>query len=175
MQIKQLPDEVWLPVMGYENDYLVSNYSRVLSIKFNKEVLLIPSVITKKKRYKKISLLLNGKRKYFNIHRLSAINFVPNPLKLPEVNHKDKDRENNHTSNFEWATNRENNRHKHKNGAYTSSFMGVTYYPRYKKWRSVIFHNKKQKTLGYYLTEEQAAEAYQKYCIDNGISLKYVA
>jgi hypothetical protein len=40
-----------------------------------------------------------------------ALHFIPNPENKPEVNHKDGDRTNCHSSNLEWATGSENKLH----------------------------------------------------------------
>ena len=56
------------------------------------------------KGYKKITL--SGKKWY--IHRLVAILWIDNPDNKPQVNHKDKNKLNNHYSNLEWCTNIEN-------------------------------------------------------------------
>lgn len=62
------------------------------------------------KGYKIVSLKMKGVRKWKKcyIHRLVAIAFIPNPKNLPEVNHKDEDKSNNHISNLEWVTRVEN-------------------------------------------------------------------
>ena len=44
----------------------------------------------------------------FKIHRLVAVMFIPNPDKLPVVNHKDDNRENNKVSNLMWCTQKTN-------------------------------------------------------------------
>lgn len=50
------------------------------------------------------------------IHRLVAESFLSNPLNLPEVNHKDGDKTNNHVSNLEWVSSSDNKRHAHSMG-----------------------------------------------------------
>lgn len=57
-----------------------------------------------------------SKRKNFYVHRLVALTFLPNPQKLPEVNHKDGIKSNNDVYNLEWVTRKENVRHAFKNG-----------------------------------------------------------
>lgn len=43
-------------------------------------------------------------------HRLVAMQWIPNPDKLPEVNHKDHDKLNNSVENLEWCTVSDNRR-----------------------------------------------------------------
>ncbi len=56
----------------------------------------------------------NGKA--LSVHRLVAIAFIDNPDNLPQVNHKDGNRSNNHVDNLEWVTNSENQSHAVKLG-----------------------------------------------------------
>ena len=57
-----------------------------------------------------------GKSDTILVHRLIAMTFIPNPNDLPEVNHKDGNKQNNHVSNLEWCTYSENGKHAHKMG-----------------------------------------------------------
>lgn len=50
------------------------------------------------------------------INRIVALRFHPNPLKLPQVNHKDGDKENNSKDNLEWSSGSDNEKHAHRTG-----------------------------------------------------------
>lgn len=66
------------------------------------------------KGYKRVSLSMNGKVKRFQVHRLVAIHFIPNPNKKPCVNHKNGDKFDNVILNLEWCTYSENERHSYE-------------------------------------------------------------
>ena len=54
--------------------------------------------------------------KTYKVHRLVAKTFLPNPDNLPCVNHIDGNKHNNHVSNLEWSSFRENAIHAGENG-----------------------------------------------------------
>lgn len=66
---------------------------------------------TDKKGYLSVSLYGERRRKNMLVHRAVASAFLPNPLGLPEVNHKDGNSKNNAAGNLEWCTRQENVRH----------------------------------------------------------------
>ena len=49
-----------------------------------------------------------------SVHRLVALQYIPNPLNLPEVNHIDGNKQNNHYSNLQWATHSANIKHSYE-------------------------------------------------------------
>ncbi len=60
----------------------------------------------------------DGKRKYIRKHRLVALAFLPNPLNLPEVNHKNFITDNNNLDNLEWCTQEFNRKHAQEHGRF---------------------------------------------------------
>lgn len=64
--------------------------------------------------YSQVSI--DGNKGNVVVHRLVAIAFIPNPENLPEVNHKDGNKQNNNKSNLEWCTRLHNVRHSIEKG-----------------------------------------------------------
>ena len=96
-----MTEEIWCPIKGYESQYQVSDQGRVKSLKFGKE--RIRKQVRIPKGYLQVQLWKNGEMKWYLVHRLVAQAFIPNPNNLPEVNHKDEDKENNSVQNLEWC------------------------------------------------------------------------
>lgn len=116
MKYKDEPDEIWRPIAGYEDRYLVSNIGRVKSIsrisscgRQLKEKILKGSMTTK--GYRSVNLLKDEKIRFFTIHRLVANAFIPNAENKSCINHKDGDKLNNNADNLEWCDYSYNNKH----------------------------------------------------------------
>lgn len=91
--------EVFVPVVGYEDLYKISNYGRIYSIKKCKY--LRPK--SNGRGYLQIELTKNKIHKMHYVHRLVASAFLPNPNNFPQVNHKDENNQNNYIENLEWC------------------------------------------------------------------------
>lgn len=66
--------------------------------------------------YMRVDFRVNGKQVHLSVHRVIASCFIPNPIDLPEVNHIDCDRTNNHLNNLEWCTHEYNMQYREKYG-----------------------------------------------------------
>lgn len=66
-------------------------------------------------------LCRDGKVIALKVHRLVAFAWIPNPLQLPSVNHRDGDKSNNAADNLEWCTTSTNTKHAWDTGLRTSS------------------------------------------------------
>jgi hypothetical protein len=113
--------EFWLPVVGYEGIYDISNLGRVKRLHaIRSRGRKTPDKIMKprvdKDGYLKFTLQKNKKPKSFMLHRLIAFAFIPNIEKKPVINHKDGNKTNNSICNLEWCTVSENTKHAHNNG-----------------------------------------------------------
>tara|TARA_R110000823_G_scaffold225596_1_gene353344 strand:+ start:38 stop:505 length:468 start_codon:yes stop_codon:yes gene_type:complete len=62
----------------------------------------------KKDGYMTICLSNNGKRKRFFVHRLLALNFIPNPENKTDVDHINGVKHDNRLENLRWLTHKEN-------------------------------------------------------------------
>lgn len=60
------------------------------------------------------NILIHGK--YYKVHQLVAICFIPNVENKPEINHIDNNPENNHYKNLEWVTRSEQMKHAFRKG-----------------------------------------------------------
>lgn len=105
-QLEPLEGELWLPVVGWEEFYNVSNFGRVYSKR--KNIILKSSDVL---GYRQVILCTKGEMYSGRVQRLVAKAFIPNPENKPFVNHIDGVRDNNHVPNLEWATPSENTKH----------------------------------------------------------------
>ena len=90
------------------------------------------------------------------LHRL--INNTPNGMDTDHINRNTFD---NRRSNLRTATHTENMRNRIKRSG-SSKYKGVTWVKQREKWMARIKHGDREKSLGHYATEEEAAHVYDK-------------
>lgn len=108
--------EIWKDVKGFEGLYQVSNLGRVKSYDFyrNGNKLYKGKILKghiNNVGYLCFDLYKDKKRKNLKCHRLVAENFIECEDKELWINHKDGNKLNNHFSNLEWVTPKENSIH----------------------------------------------------------------
>jgi len=107
--------------------------------------------------YMRINLVITDKPKFFLIHRLIGLNFLPNPENKPQIDHINRVRDDNRIENLKWATISENLNNKTRYG-YTKYFI-----KQRNRWRVRYYLlNKKTKSKSF-KTESEA----DKYIEDN--------
>ena len=106
--------EVWKPIPGYEGLYKASDCGRIKSLPrttFGVERVKSERIISQQKDklgYCSVKLSKNGIVTRHRVHRLVALAFIPNPEKLPFINHKDENPSNNCVGNLEWCNQKYN-------------------------------------------------------------------
>jgi hypothetical protein len=108
--------EGWKDIPDYDKKYQASTLGRIKSsMPHNGTFERILRQTPTTKGYVSCGLYKNRKRISFLIHRLVAITYIPNPLNLPEVNHKKGCKTDNRPCAIEWNTHDDNVSHAVEN------------------------------------------------------------
>ena len=99
------------PIPDFDN-YLITNDGKVYSLR--KGGYLIQNVTPD--GYMKVCLKTPTRKDNFMVHRLVADAYLPKDDSRQIVNHKNSNRQDNHVSNLEYVTTRENSIHSYKTG-----------------------------------------------------------
>lgn len=112
--------EIWRAIPGYEGLYEASTEGRIRSVARTatgrwgtcrrRSTILKPTPTGK--GYLQVRFSVDGEKSQPLVHRLVAAAFLPNPRRLPQINHKDGDKANNRIDNLEWCTASENALHR---------------------------------------------------------------
>lgn len=147
-------EEVWKDIVIEKNGivydftglYQVSNLGRVRSLdrtitKLNNGTLcetfyegrILVLSNTEKRTHLQITLHKDNFQITFQIHRLVATMFIPNPNNLPFVNHKDENGKNNIYTNLEWCTPEYNCNYGTRNQRCSEKLKGRTFTNEWKQ------------------------------------------
>ena len=120
--MKNLEGEVWKVISEYP-EYEISSEGRLKypirkGLKPYKK--RITSGSSNPNSYRTFQVRNDNGKKIIAIHRLVAIEFIPNINNYRIVNHKDGNKKNNTINNLEWCTNSQNTKHAYDNNLISS-------------------------------------------------------
>lgn len=121
LNYKNIDNEIWKDIKGFENLYQVSNLGRVRSV-FTKKKDKNGKIYNHKPIILKQSFTSTGylkvrlNNKDYKVHRLVAYAFLKEEPNRNIINHKDFNPLNNKVENIEWCTQRENIAYNVANG-----------------------------------------------------------
>jgi len=160
--------EQWKSVVGYEGLYEVSDLGNIRSVerimfdKNGRRHLLQGKPISQSNDgsgYMKFLASKDNRKKCLKVHKVVVHAF----LGLKDgyiVNHMDGYKSNNALSNLEYVTVRENVTH---GIGYKKTRTGAHFHKKIGKWISRCSYNNIKVHLGYYDTEDEAADVYQRF------------
>lgn len=103
-KLRKISDEVWKTIPFTDKRYEISNYGRVKSYcydTFNGRIVKPGSI----KGFLNVSLRVEGKKKSYLVHKLTAEMFVPRSSEQETVViHLDWNKQNNYFKNLQWST-----------------------------------------------------------------------
>lgn len=178
-------EEIWKPVVGYNDRYEVSNKGRIkalLRVEFmpwmGRNRVCQEKIIRPQKKdntYLFVALSDGGGRKTQKlryIHRLVAEAFKGPIPKGFIINHKDRDRTNNNEDNIEIVSQRDNCLHSVRARKKSSKYPGVHLEAATGHWKATARVNGDKVYLGKFDNEESAYQAYCNFL--SGEKLKYL-
>lgn len=121
----------------------------------------VTGCINKDTGYRQVRMKIGNSTRQFQAHRLAWL-YVYGVWPNGSLDHIDRNRDNNRISNLREATDSQNKYNKTKKSNCSSRYVGVSWSDQRKKWCSSITLRGKNRNLGRFNTEEEAALAYNK-------------
>lgn len=148
--------ELWKTIDIFDKTHQISNFGRVKSLPkkvryvkkngdefFRQTSEKIMTQTVNKSGYVYVSFRNKNQTKTIAIHRLVAKYFILNKENKKQVNHIDGNKQNNHFSNLEWVTPKENMAHAIKENL---MIKGENHYKSFFKKEDVLFIRSSKKT-----------------------------
>lgn len=145
--------ETWKKVPNTEGKIEVSDHGRVRSLLRGTPYIL--KTQKDAKGYLRVSVTINRVKRTYKVHRLVAQQFLPES-DLPQINHIDGNKENNHDYDLEYVNNADNARHAIEHGLWDSVIAGSIKENEKRKKTIKAFNEKEEK----YFNSISEAERY---------------
>ncbi len=154
--------ETWVKINDFQN-YSISTFGNVRNDVKNTYI-----KGGSRNGYKFVGLSKDGMTKYFKVHRLVASHFLDNFDANLDIDHIDRNKENNCVINLRCVSRSVNLRNKNKKGGCSSQYKGI-YKLQNGKWRASGYKDKKVFNLGHFLTEDEAVEKVKNFNEEHGL------
>ena len=163
--------DILYDVVGYEGLYKINKNGEVWSCRSNRFLKSYFNYYG----YLKVSL---GRGNIYLLHRLLALQFIPNPDNLDFIDHIDQNKTNNTLDNLRWASKSTNEKNKTRRKDNTTGFKHIHLNKQegkngfYENWRLQINHENFKCKLFYAkskYTLENVVEFRNKIYIENNI------
>jgi hypothetical protein len=150
--------EEWKVITNTPN-YSISTLGKVKNNKTQK-------ILKNKINNKQYVIVVLYKKNYL-IHQLVATHYLPNINNYLQIDHKNRNKNDNRLINLRWCNNSLNQRNMVKQLNKSSIYKGVCWVKTNKKWSSQLYINYKKIHFGFFENEKDAGLAYNKYIIEN--------
>lgn len=160
--------EKWLPMVGYEGIYEISDLGRIKRLRKRKEnKSLIRTQFMSTTGYLTLTVSKSCAVERKHTHQMVAEAFL-NHVRCGYakiVNHKNFIRHDCKLINLQIVTSRENTNQKHMKSS--SQYTGVSWHKECRKWSAHIHIERKKRYLGIFINEYDAHLAYEKALSDH--------
>tara|TARA_R110002167_G_scaffold240620_1_gene445842 strand:- start:1186 stop:1866 length:681 start_codon:yes stop_codon:yes gene_type:complete len=153
-------ESLGVPVKGYEDLYSINEQGQIWSCTEK----MYKKLCKNRTGYLYTELYKYGVAKTCELHRLLALQFIPNPTGRPEVDHINQDKSDNRLENLRWATKDEQSWNRGMTILNKSGYIGVYWNKQRKRWTAELRAYKKRYSKQFVLLED--AIAHRNWLVD---------